>query len=129
MLLETLASISRQTLVPDEVIIVGTGSEDFPSQYPAELRIRQLYARRGIARQRNAGMAAVADSCRFITFVDDDVELAPTYLERIVAAINADEFPCRLRRKRRQRRRKTRRHRAPRRPNDYRRFCRFLLTR
>jgi GT2 family glycosyltransferase len=91
-LLDTLGSLSRQTLKPDEIIIVGTGQEDFPTQFPPELPIRAIIGRRGTARQRNAGLANVCDSCRVITFVDDDVELAPTYLEKIAAALESDEF-------------------------------------
>lgn len=84
-----LESLVRQTRPPDEVLIVDDGALD-----PAPLllilqraEIRAVYMNKaqdpGLTKSRNLGIRQATGD--IIMFLDDDVELAPAYIQAVVA--------------------------------------------
>lgn len=84
MLTETLESLASQTRPPDEVILSATKAADVGT-IPESLRLRTkvLTGPASSTRQRNAGIDAAFPACDVISFMDDDVELAPEYLSQV----------------------------------------------
>jgi len=90
-LLNLLQSVKRQTLYPDEILIVdGSDNEETKQllmgnsfknldyfQVPAE--------HLGLTRQRNYGVQRVSDAMEVICFLDDDVVLEPDYFEKLIS--------------------------------------------
>jgi GT2 family glycosyltransferase len=80
-----LASLARQTRTAAEVIVVDNGSTDGAPELARERGARV------ISMGRNAGFAAAvncgirASHCDWIAVLNSDVELAPDYLEKLVA--------------------------------------------
>lgn len=88
-----LGSLLAQSRKPQELIIVDDGAlPHIP--LAAELEgagIRLIYRRKevpGLTRSRNLGISLASGDVIF--FLDDDVELFPDYLERIMALFEAD---------------------------------------
>ena len=86
-----LESVSKQTVVPDEVIIVdGSPGECTERAILAlNLAIPLTYFRveaehRGLTKQRNYGIQRVAPDTDIIAFLDDDLVLEPDYFENIL---------------------------------------------
>src|SRR5438128_1752294 len=85
---ELLENVSRQTLLPMELILVDGASpelrdtENVISEARPNLPFPCVYKRhaRGTAIQRNAGIDVAHGA--FIAFIDDDVRLEPDFLER-----------------------------------------------
>ena len=93
---ELLVNLSRQTLLPMELILVdgaplGEDSTQNVVLHSADLPFAVQYIRctGGTAIQRNAGIDAAQGD--FIAFVDDDIRLAPDFFERMLEAFDADE--------------------------------------
>ncbi len=88
-----LKSLLRQTLLPTEIIVVDDGHLPGPP-LSAEIEkagIAYLYLKKdkpGLTESRNAGVAAA--SGEIIFFLDDDVELYPEYLEKILEVYEND---------------------------------------
>lgn len=75
-----LQSLAAQTERPDSVLVVD--ASDCLQPLPTlPLSLRRLRARPGLPGQRNLGLANVTSA--LTTFLDDDVELAPTYLAAV----------------------------------------------
>lgn len=77
-----LHSVSKQDLLPDEVIVVDDGSTDKSAEIvkqfdcQSELKIRYIYqSNRGVSAARNKGAAGAAG--KFIAFLDADDEWLP----------------------------------------------------
>ena len=91
-----LENLSRQTLLPAEVILVDgappeeTATENVvkPLMANSPFPIRYLRHARGTAVQRNAGIEIA--QAPFIALIDDDVRLEPEFLREIVAAFETD---------------------------------------
>jgi glycosyltransferase involved in cell wall biosynthesis len=83
-----LASLARQTVRPAQVVIVD-GSDPPVDAVCAEFPDLPLtYVRvfpPSLARQRNAGMAALGDGVEIAGYLDDDLELAEDATERMAA--------------------------------------------
>ena len=83
-----LDALAAQTLAREryEVIVVRADDAlDGPLTEPPEgFEVSFLSARRGVARQRNAGWRAAR--APLVAFTDDDCRPAPDWLERVVAA-------------------------------------------
>jgi glycosyltransferase involved in cell wall biosynthesis len=85
MLAETLYLLGKQSVAPDEVVLVDNGTtpailaEDAARPFP--LRCFRISARAGAAQARNFG-AAVANG-RYVAFLDDDDFWDPDYVERL----------------------------------------------
>jgi GT2 family glycosyltransferase len=85
-----LASVAAQTRAPDRFVVVDDGSRDDSVAWLRERGV-EVVARAesgGFAAAVNAGIAATAD-CEAVALVNTDVELAPDWLERTTAALEA----------------------------------------
>jgi GT2 family glycosyltransferase len=87
-----LASLARQELAPAEVIVVDNGSEDGSLEYlRAEhpgVRLIGLDHNTGFAHAANRGIEAASGG--LVALLNTDVVLAPDWLRRMVAALEAD---------------------------------------
>ena len=87
-----LASLARQTLLPFEVVIVDAGDipdpELFFQPFRKFLTIRYIRAQVGLTCARNTG--ARESKGELILFLDDDTELEPDYLEKIMEVFSRD---------------------------------------
>jgi GT2 family glycosyltransferase len=84
-LMETLASIARQTVTPSELVVVDDGSDPpiaLPSNFPSIRLLRIGHA--GIAGARNAGVRAT--TAPLVHICDHDDVLEPTFVERVAVA-------------------------------------------
>jgi GT2 family glycosyltransferase len=92
-----LENLSRQTLLPDEVILVDGApreekrTEENVARLIEGLPFRCRYIRnaRGTAIQRNAGIDAASGS--LVAFIDDDVRLEPDFFKTILAVFDDDK--------------------------------------
>ncbi len=92
-----LNSLAFQTLAPKELIIVDASSncaqnksllDDFVKKN--NISILHISAPRGLTIQRNIGIKSVGNECNIVSFFDDDIELAPDYLEKIANVFESD---------------------------------------
>jgi GT2 family glycosyltransferase len=78
---ETVLAIRRQTVSPLTIILsLCDGRSLLPetSRLPA---VEMVHGQPGLTMQRNAGLSAVPSAAEYVLFLDDDIELAPNYLE------------------------------------------------
>jgi GT2 family glycosyltransferase len=80
-LAETLESLSRQTLPGFQLILSLTSPEDYHESTPVRDAPQICLGPPGLPAQRNRGIALLDPSVRYVAFIDDDVELAPDYLD------------------------------------------------
>ena len=85
-----LASVRTQTLYPDEILIID-GSRDDLTKEMLETdsfdRLRYFKvpdAHRGLTKQRNYGIARVANDTDIICFLDDDIVLENDYFAELI---------------------------------------------
>lgn len=89
-LLNLLQSVKRQTLYPNEILIVDGSPDDFTKNTLASNHFLNLVyykvdeIERGLTKQRNYGIARVNQSCEVVCFLDDDTILAPNYFNEII---------------------------------------------
>jgi len=90
-----LGSISSQTILPDEIIIVDSSdTEELKSELNAfyALHIKYIHSKPGLTLQRNIGIRI--SSGDGIVFLDDDVTLDKNYIKEIMYVF--DSYPARL---------------------------------
>lgn len=90
---EALLSLTRQTRLPDEVIVVDNNSTDSTKEVAGEFKgplnlEYVLETRQGIAYARNTGICRAKNE--LVVFTDDDCRPAPTWLEEIVKPFYGD---------------------------------------
>lgn len=86
-----LESISKQTMIPDEIIVVDGSQDDrtekaidsLQSELPLKY-FRVEAEHRGLTKQRNYGIARIHPSTEIVAFLDDDLVLEPDYFERLL---------------------------------------------
>ena len=85
-----LNSLDAQTRVPDEVVVVDNGSADGSLEWLGERGIRTVALGRntGFAFAANRGVEAV--EAELVALVNTDIELAPDWVERAAARVEAD---------------------------------------
>lgn len=81
---DALHSLSRQTLEPDEVIVVVDHNNDLLGRVRAELDVLAVENSQtpGLGGARNSGFAASSGS--IVAFLDDDAVASPEWLSRLV---------------------------------------------
>lgn len=89
-LMKLLDSVGRQTLYPDQIIIVD-GSLNYDTQSVLEKNPVQNLSyslatdqQRGLTRQRNYGIDLVDDAIEIVCFLDDDTVLEDDYFENLI---------------------------------------------
>lgn len=85
-----LNSVQRQTVYPDEILIIDGSTDDETGLRFRESGIKNLKyfkvptAHRGLTKQRNWGIEKVQNDIDIVFFLDDDTILKPTYFENIL---------------------------------------------
>jgi len=89
-LLQLLQSVQRQTLYPNEILIVDGSFNDETKIILQENSFDNLNyflvsaVERGLTKQRNFGIEKASKSSAVISFLDDDTELSPNYFEELI---------------------------------------------
>ena len=87
-LAKLLVSLSKQTVMPSQIVLVDASDPPIRDLVSKFRSLPITYVREfppSLARQRNAGMAALEDEITVAGYIDDDVELAADATERMVA--------------------------------------------
>ncbi|MFV5692422.1 glycosyltransferase family 2 protein [Flavobacterium sp. LT1R49] len=96
-LLQLLQSVKKQTLYPDEILIVdGSTNSETEIALQENHFVNLSYflvppTHRGLTKQRNYGLDKVNATSDVIAFLDDDTELLPNYFEELIATFTSDE--------------------------------------
>lgn len=96
-LLKLLNSVKQQTLYPNEILIVDGSTNNETKEMLEQNQFSNLNyflvskEDRGLTRQRNFGVAKVANDAEVICFLDDDTILEPNYFDEIIRTYNV--FP------------------------------------
>ena len=77
----TLESLSRQSLPSFQLILSLTSQDDCHASAPLREARQICVGAPGLPVQRNRGIGLLDPAIRFVAFLDDDVEIAPDYLE------------------------------------------------
>lgn len=77
---DTVVSVLRQTVLPEEILIASPSLEHVEERTLARERVRFIPSRRGLTIQRNTALEHLGDT-DIVAFLDDDIELCPSYLE------------------------------------------------
>ena len=80
---DTVRALARQSRAPAEIIVVVPGDQHMLAETGALPRVRTVRSEIGLSRQRNTAMDALGPEIRLVTFLDDDVELHPDYLDHV----------------------------------------------
>jgi len=80
-LAETLESLSRQTLPGFQLILSLTSTDDCSESTPLREARQVCLGSPGLPAQRNRGIGLLHPAIRYVAFIDDDVEIAPDYLD------------------------------------------------
>lgn len=89
-LLKLLNSVNKQTLYPNEILIIDGSTNNDTESIINKNRFNNLYyfkineSDRGLTKQRNFGIDKVAETSEVVCFLDDDVILEPDYFEQII---------------------------------------------
>ncbi len=83
---KVLGLIDDQTRPPDEVIVSAPDASHTEPYHPRNFKLTYLYGTKGLCAQRNRAMDEVRERVDIITFFDDDLLPARTYLEVLIAA-------------------------------------------
>lgn len=89
-LLELLQSVKKQTIYPDEILIIDGSLNADTNTILVANPIRSLKyflvdnENRGLTRQRNFGIRMVDDNAEIVCFLDDDTVLEKDYFEKLL---------------------------------------------
>ena len=89
-LLQLLQSVQRQTVYPDEILIVDGSTNNETELILKENQFKNLIyslvpkEHRGLTRQRNYGIARVNNEMEIVCFLDDDTVLENNYFEELL---------------------------------------------
>ena len=89
--LNLLNCLNRQTHRPREVLVSAPTRDDLPDLTPFQGWAIPVVGARGASAQRNAAMQIISPRSFAAFFFDDDVSLAPTYIEAAVRALSSDD--------------------------------------
>jgi GT2 family glycosyltransferase len=86
---ETIQSLRRQTLKPQQIIVVVPSILDLPNNQ-SEDGVQYIVGPHGLTVQRNRGIEAIPNTVKYVGCFDDDFEPRADYLEQAVAFMNAN---------------------------------------
>lgn len=86
---ETVQSILNQSAIPEEILIASPSAVHIEEQTLQRDRVRFIATQHGLTVQRNAALERVGNS-DLIAFIDDDMELCNSYLEKMIQLFVAD---------------------------------------
>ncbi len=95
-LLNLLNSVKKQTLYPNEILIIDGSTNDDTTKVIEQNFFNNLSyflvpkEHRGLTKQRNFGVSKVSPIAEVVCFLDDDTILEPTYFEEIIKAYESD---------------------------------------
>lgn len=87
---DTVASLQRQSLRPTEIIVVVSDRHHVLDATVLLEGVRIVLSEAGLCVQRNAAIRAVRAGCDLMVFLDDDVELHPSYLREMYELFRSD---------------------------------------
>jgi len=79
---QTVQSILLQNVLPQEILIVTPSREHVNESTLTRDRVRHVLSPKGLTLQRNTALDNMTDA-DLVVFLDDDIELCPSYLERM----------------------------------------------
>ena len=91
-ILQLMQSIEKQTVLPNQVIIVDGSQDDKTKLALAQISLAGLEyhkvdgANRGLTKQRNFGIKLVSEHSQIVCLLDDDVILDKNYFKEILGA-------------------------------------------
>ncbi|MFG6687643.1 glycosyltransferase family 2 protein [Mariniflexile sp. HNIBRBA6329] len=89
-LLKLLQSVLKQTLYPNDILIIdGSTNEKTEAILKENIFSNLRYFKvdeteRGLTKQRNFGISKIAEESEIICFLDDDIVLEPAYFENLI---------------------------------------------
>lgn len=90
-LLKLLQSVQKQSLYPDEILIIDGSTNTLTNKILQKNGFNNLNyfqvsnQERGLTKQRNFGISKVQEASKIVCFLDDDTILEPNYFEEIIA--------------------------------------------
>jgi GT2 family glycosyltransferase len=78
---ETVLALNRQTISPTAIILSLCDSASLLGETTQLPLVRLVQGPKGLTNQRNSGLRALPSETDCVLFLDDDIELAPNYLE------------------------------------------------
>jgi GT2 family glycosyltransferase len=96
-LLKLLQSVEKQSLYPNEILIIDGSINDETEIVVKEGIFKNLKyfkvkeTERGLTKQRNFGIRKVAEASDIVCFLDDDVVLENDYFQAVINAFNSDK--------------------------------------
>ena len=86
---DTVQSVLRQTVVPEDILIVCPSADHVHARTLERKNVRLLLSPRGLTLQRTTALDNIGD-CDLVAFFDDDMELCPSYLANMVHLFSGD---------------------------------------
>ncbi|WP_394775068.1 glycosyltransferase family 2 protein [Flavobacterium sp.] len=89
-LLKLLQSVQKQTLYPDEILIIDGSTNKETETILKDNKFEKLKyflvsdEERGLTKQRNLGISKVMPNCEIVCFLDDDTILEENYFEELI---------------------------------------------
>ncbi|PIA77994.1 glycosyl transferase family 2 [Gaetbulibacter sp. 4G1] len=91
-LLTLLQSVKKQTLYPNEILIIDSSIDAKTEEVLSQKEIKNLNyfrvddSQRGLTKQRNFGIEKVSPSSNIICFLDDDIVLDSDYFNNLISS-------------------------------------------
>ena len=96
-ILNLLESVKKQTLYPNEILVIDGSTNDetrleLENNHFENLKYYKVEDEdRGLTKQRNFGIDKVDKTSEVVCFLDDDTVLEPHYFEAVIQAFNSDK--------------------------------------
>jgi GT2 family glycosyltransferase len=78
---ETILGLRRQTVQPIEIVLSLCDAQSVLGETSALPHVSVIQGARGLTKQRNNALRGLPSEVQYVLFLDDDIELAPSYLE------------------------------------------------